>query len=77
MCYVLLQKGNEDAIPLYQFEKKGEFHYHTNVYSLGWLNEGVDVIFIQVKFMMNLFHCINLKKMENFIIIQILIHWVG
>lgn len=41
MCYVLLQKGNEDAIPLYQFEKKGEFHYHTNVYSLGWLNEGV------------------------------------
>lgn len=22
-------------------KKKGEFHYHTNVYSLGWLNEGV------------------------------------
>ena len=41
MCYVLLQKGNEDVTPLYQFEKKGEFHYHTNVYSLGWLNEGV------------------------------------
>lgn len=39
VCYVLLQKGNENVVPLYQFEKKGEYHYNTETYSSGWTNQ--------------------------------------